>query len=79
MTKIKLSYLVAFLVAIFCVVANNSNTHSSSGGPPANRCGLYGTQPTCTACHSFTGTNNATATIALAGAPTNYATGQTYT
>ncbi len=78
MFNFKISYLVAVLAAVFCVAAFNNMAVSYPDGPPTNRCGLYGTQPTCTACHSASGTNNATAAISIAGNPTSYTPGQVY-
>ncbi|MBK9462877.1 MAG: hypothetical protein IPN94_26550 [Sphingobacteriales bacterium] len=44
----KLSYLTATFLAIFSVLAYNNTAVTYPDGPPNNRCGLYGTQPTCT-------------------------------
>jgi hypothetical protein len=77
MFNFKVSYLVAVLAAVFCVAAFNNMAVSYPDGPPANRCGLYGTQPTCTACHSQA-SGTSTATISIAGNPANYTPGQVY-
>ena len=74
----KLSYLTATFLTIFSVLAYNNTAVTYPDGPPNSRCGLYGTQPTCTACHSASGTNNATATISIAGNPASYTPGQVY-
>jgi hypothetical protein len=79
MSKFRLSYFAAILgIAAFSVLAFNNMATSDPDGPPTNRCGLYGTQQTCTACHSASGVNNATATIAIGGNPTGYTPGQVY-
>ena len=72
----KLSYLTATFLAIFSVLAYNNTAVTYPDGPPNNRCGLYGTQPTCTACHAANA--GATNTLTIAGNPTNYTPGQTY-
>jgi hypothetical protein len=78
MKKIRLSLVTALVVVITSLLAvhNTGNTYSTS--PPVNRCGLYGTQPTCTACHAPSGTNDATNSITIAGNPVGYVAGQTY-
>lgn len=78
MRRVKLSQLSILLGAVFFVMAFSNQAITKPDGPATNRCGLYGTQPTCTACHSASGTNNATATISIAGNPTGYTPGQVY-
>lgn len=77
MFNFKVSYFAAALAAVFCVAAFNNMAVSYPDGPPANRCGLYGTQPTCTACHSQA-SGTSTATISIAGNPASYTPGQVY-
>lgn len=74
----KLSYLTATFLAIFSVLAYNNTAVTYPDGPPNNRCGLYGTQPTCTnpGCHAANA--GATNTLTIAGNPTSYTPGQTY-
>lgn len=78
MKRIKLSLVTALLIAITSLLAihNTGNTYSTT--PPVNRCGLYGTQPTCTACHAPPSINDATNSLTIAGNPAGYVAGQTY-
>ncbi|MBK9460669.1 MAG: hypothetical protein IPN94_14885 [Sphingobacteriales bacterium] len=63
----KLSYLTATFLAIFSVLAYNNTAVTYPDGPPNDRCGLYGTRPTCTACHAANA--GATNTLTIAGTP----------
>ncbi|HNL06866.1 MAG TPA: hypothetical protein PKH93_04775 [Chitinophagales bacterium] len=75
----KQQLIFALLGAIFLAIVTQNQAVTYPDGPPNNRCGLYGTQPTCTACHSAPATNNATCSISVSGNPTSYTLGQTYT
>lgn len=79
MFSFKSSYLVLFFALTGMLMAWGNMAHTYSDGAPANRCGLYGTQPTCTSCHAASGTNNASNTLTLSGNATAYVPGQTYT
>lgn len=79
MNRFKFSYISLVVAGItFATLAFSNRATSDPDGPPTNRCGLYGTQATCTACHSASGVNSATATISIAGNPTTYTPGQVY-
>lgn len=70
-------FIYAF--ALFTLHTNYGFTTSrSSSSPPLNRCGLYGTQPTCTVCHSPGSGGSGAATISISGNPTSYVPGTVY-
>lgn len=75
----KQQLIFVLLGALFLTIVTQNQAVTYPDGPPNNRCGLYGTQPTCTACHSAPATNNATCSIVVSGNPVNYTLGQTYT
>ena len=76
MTASKSFYVSTALMAVFFVLAYNNTAVTYPDGPPNNRCGLYGSQPTCTVCHAANA--GATNNLTIAGNPTAYALGQTY-
>jgi hypothetical protein len=75
-------YALLFLnVAGLLIIYSNYGftTYRSSSNPSLNRCGLYGTQPTCATCHSpGVGNLMGSAAVSISGNPSEYTLGTTY-
>lgn len=80
MNKFKLGSILSILFFTLLVIGLNISLTALrySSSPPVNRCGLYGTQPTCAACHTPGSGGTGSASISVSGDPTSYTLGAVY-
>lgn len=77
-TTKQLRSFIFFMLLISIIIINYSTTIYYPSDPPNNKCGLYGTQPTCSSCHSPGSGGTGSTNISISGNPSSYALNTTY-